>query len=105
MFATIAGRLRFPEPLVVREYGQAVAEQSLKFVAGHFGRPEAAFLMLLVHRRLGHLAVLIDWRPFVGTDFCRPMLILAAKKTSRSLIPIPFIEGDASESTVQGRIV
>ena len=31
----------------------------------------------------------------VGTDFCRPMLELAARKALRRATPIPFVEGDA----------
>ena len=31
----------------------------------------------------------------VGTDFCRPMLELATRKTLRRAMPIPFVEGDA----------
>jgi demethylmenaquinone methyltransferase/2-methoxy-6-polyprenyl-1,4-benzoquinol methylase len=31
----------------------------------------------------------------VGTDFCRPMLALAAQKAEKAAAPIPFIEGDA----------
>jgi demethylmenaquinone methyltransferase/2-methoxy-6-polyprenyl-1,4-benzoquinol methylase len=31
----------------------------------------------------------------IGTDFCRPMLALAAKKASRRAASIPFVEADA----------
>ncbi len=31
----------------------------------------------------------------VGTDFCRPMLDIAARKASQDAQPIPFVEGDA----------
>lgn len=31
----------------------------------------------------------------IGTDFCRPMLEIAARKASPKTHPIPFIEGDA----------
>lgn len=31
----------------------------------------------------------------IGTDFCRPMLSLAAQKAAQKNAPIPFIEGDA----------
>jgi demethylmenaquinone methyltransferase/2-methoxy-6-polyprenyl-1,4-benzoquinol methylase len=31
----------------------------------------------------------------VGTDFCRPMLTLAANKAAKAAAPIPFVEGDA----------
>jgi demethylmenaquinone methyltransferase/2-methoxy-6-polyprenyl-1,4-benzoquinol methylase len=31
----------------------------------------------------------------IGTDFCRPMLEIAARKSSENAAPIPFIEGDA----------
>jgi demethylmenaquinone methyltransferase/2-methoxy-6-polyprenyl-1,4-benzoquinol methylase len=31
----------------------------------------------------------------VGTDFCRPMLELAARKALRRATPVPFVEGDA----------
>lgn len=31
----------------------------------------------------------------VGTDFCRPMLSVAAKKTSAADMDIPYVEGDA----------
>ncbi|HEY6189065.1 MAG TPA: bifunctional demethylmenaquinone methyltransferase/2-methoxy-6-polyprenyl-1,4-benzoquinol methylase UbiE [Pyrinomonadaceae bacterium] len=31
----------------------------------------------------------------IGTDFCRPMLEIAARKSSENAAPIPFVEGDA----------
>lgn len=31
----------------------------------------------------------------IGTDFCRPMLEIAARKASESTHPVPFVEGDA----------
>ncbi|HEX8138684.1 MAG TPA: bifunctional demethylmenaquinone methyltransferase/2-methoxy-6-polyprenyl-1,4-benzoquinol methylase UbiE [Pyrinomonadaceae bacterium] len=31
----------------------------------------------------------------IGTDFCRPMLEIAARKTERGARPIPYVEGDA----------
>jgi demethylmenaquinone methyltransferase/2-methoxy-6-polyprenyl-1,4-benzoquinol methylase len=31
----------------------------------------------------------------VGTDFCRPMLEIAARKTATNVMEIPFVEGDA----------
>jgi len=31
----------------------------------------------------------------IGTDFCRPMLTIAAKKTAETNFKIPYIEGDA----------
>jgi demethylmenaquinone methyltransferase / 2-methoxy-6-polyprenyl-1,4-benzoquinol methylase len=31
----------------------------------------------------------------IGTDFCRPMLAVAAGKTAHGTLPIPYVEGDA----------
>ena len=31
----------------------------------------------------------------IGTDFCRPMLVVAYQKATHDILPIPFVEGDA----------
>lgn len=31
----------------------------------------------------------------IGTDFCRPMLVVAYQKATHDSLPIPFVEGDA----------
>jgi demethylmenaquinone methyltransferase/2-methoxy-6-polyprenyl-1,4-benzoquinol methylase len=96
MFATIAGRYDLLNHLLSGNMDRRWRRRVSSSLRVTLADPEAR--VLDVACGTGDLAISLFERTgarVVGTDFCRPMLLLAAKKTSEFANPIPFIEGDA----------
>jgi demethylmenaquinone methyltransferase/2-methoxy-6-polyprenyl-1,4-benzoquinol methylase len=100
MFATIAGRYYLLNHLLSgrmdRRWRRLVAKRLGKSL--RFDDPKKEAQILDVACGTGDLSLelfeTIGARVF-GTDFCRPMLVIAARKIAKEELAIPLIEGDA----------
>jgi demethylmenaquinone methyltransferase/2-methoxy-6-polyprenyl-1,4-benzoquinol methylase len=96
MFAGIAGRYDFLNHLLsgnTDKRWRKLVPRKLEDVLSHDGARA-----LDVACGTGDLALALaetTKASVVGTDFCRPMLELAARKASSGVKEIPFVEGDA----------
>ena len=96
MFARIAGRYDLLNHLLsgnIDQHWRRIAARRLKAALTGDGDR-----VLDVACGTGDLSLVLAEETgarIVGTDFCRPMLLIAAKKSADRALQIPFIEGDA----------
>jgi demethylmenaquinone methyltransferase/2-methoxy-6-polyprenyl-1,4-benzoquinol methylase len=96
MFASIAGRYDLLNHIlsgnIDRRWRQLVAKSFLATLSNNEAR------IIDVACGTGDLSLTLfesGRARIVGVDFCRPMLVIAASKASRSDASVPFVEGDA----------
>src|SRR5215203_3726626 len=96
MFSGIAGRydlLNHVLSMNIDKRWRKLVRQKLQSI---LDRPDAA--VLDVACGTGDLSIELQSHAkatVVGTDFCRPMLTVAAEKNEPNSLSIPYIEGDA----------